>query len=254
MMRCYPLMFIVLFLPSLATAAPTWPLRQTLDIGLLHAEGAYGRSTVSRSESLFWGWQARWRRSKLDLQHSLLAIRGPVANDSAISCVGPCQTTGSGDLYLKGEWYTRPRMGFTGSISGRMKIPLTGRQQRLGTGEPDADIGLSLARSLGPWTPYLRIGYQWRGDPVDIALYDRASLQVATTYALGKRLSLGLSADLRSRSHASSEARRELSWFGSWRASPRWHLTLFTLAGFSDASPAWAMGSRLSRHFTRRAR
>ena len=95
---------------------------------------------------------------------------------------------GIGDLRI-GVAHTLPGIaGVEITLSGQAKLPTASASRGIGTGETDFAVGAEIARSFGPVTPFLSIGYTMPGDPEAYDLRNSLSARSGVSLQLGRSL------------------------------------------------------------------
>lgn len=139
--------------------------------------------------------------------------------------------------------------GWLLDLTGKVKFPTADRDKGLGTGKADYSLQADVSKSIGDFTPFLGLGYKWRGKPADLALRDSAYGSVGAAYRVARGTEIELAYDYRQRASANSAAARELAFTVYHRVSDLLRLSGFVSKGYSDASPDWGAGLGVSVRF-----
>lgn len=158
--------------------------------------------------SLKWRSGLRWAK----VAASWVSVSGPGNVDDTAGSVLDREITGSesgiGDLYLSAgqlfPWSLPDRHAWL-QVSGKFKVPTADLDKGLGTGEPDTTLtgalfyplqpsseagGASIA--LKPRQLYAKLSYLWKGDPEAVALEDRPSITLGSTFSGSDRWRWGM--------------------------------------------------------------
>jgi hypothetical protein len=187
-----------------------------------------------------------------------LRIKGPGTVTPDIGPVTPgigrttIQTqSGIGDVVLLGgfDFYHDLKSGLTLSSTAKIKFGTASRTKGLGTGENDYYFQLDAAQSFGPLTPFATLGYRFVGDPPGYSLHNVFYGSIGSAYKLDLQNSLGASLDLREKIIDGGDAAAELAVFYVHKFDPTWRIQLYTVVGFTDASPDFGLGSIVAARF-----
>lgn len=100
---------------------------------------------------------------------------------------------GIGDLRLA-VGHTLPSVaGVELTLSGQVKLPTASAPRGIGTGETDVAVGAEMARSFGPVTPFVSVGYTVPGDPESYELRNSMSARGGVALRMGGSLRANLS-------------------------------------------------------------
>jgi hypothetical protein len=165
--------------------------------------------------------------------------------------VDPTQPTtrerrsGIGDLRL-GVAQTLPSVaGVELTLSGQVKLPTASAARGIGTGETDFAVGAELARSFGPVTPFLSVGYTMPGDPKAYDLQNSFSARGGVALQLGRSLRGNVSYGFAQGVSPQVPDERQISMGLNASLSRTLSLGLYGNAGLSNGAPDVAAGVSL---------
>lgn len=142
-------------------------------------------------------------------------------------------------------WDAAPRV----RLKAKVKLPTADEGDGLGSGTTDYTGEVSLFKTYGAFTPYLSLGYRMPGDTPGIDRENRMLGSFGVGYRLSNRARLGLAYDFREASRPGREDARELVPYASFRVNRTTKIGTYLVVGFSEASPDYALGLRLSYAF-----
>lgn len=131
-------------------------------------------------------------------------------------------------------------------LTGKVKLATADPEKELGTGENDYLLQLDLADDYGRFSPFATLGYRVMGDPPDLDLEDVWLGSVGLEYRLNPALHGGAVFDYRQATTVGAEPMQELTVYLRWEIDSSWALNGYGVAGFSDGSPAGAVGLQFS--------
>ena len=131
-------------------------------------------------------------------------------------------------------------------VGVKVKFGTANSDKGLGTGENDYAVQADLYKTMGSFTPFGTIGYRWYGDPPGVNFRNVPYASLGGAYRLSQDTSLGAVYDFRDSVFAGGPKVSELTGYVSQKLSKEVKLQLYALAGFSDASPDYAIGLNLS--------
>jgi len=247
---CWSLGIVVL--PA-RTAAQEQPLHTRLKLGLGYdfTTGTYGsseRTDISYLPLTVHGEVDLWTLKlvvpyiRIDGPGGFIdGPNGPIATESGVS-------EGLGDIIASGTYTLLPLASWMPFIDliVRIKFPAADESKGLGTGEFDYTLETEIAHTFGKLTPLASLGYRFVGSPSGTNLNDVVLASAGGVYQVIDPLSLGVVFDYRQAAARSSDGRRELVPFATWTVSPHWTTSLYTVVGFSNASPDAGVGAQLS--------
>lgn len=180
-----------------------------------------------------------------------------LANDTLVeNTTGTRQNerqSGLGDVWLSSTYHLAPRYANSLfiDIGGKLKWASGNETKGLGTGTTDVELRMDGFKRFDLITLNSGIGYRWRNG--NSSYYeDSANGVVGMDFQWAAKISIGSSLSLAEASTTSSSMQRE--WLIYWSikrpSNIRW--TLYTLHGFSSASPDIGVGFTVSRTFDQR--
>lgn len=140
-----------------------------------------------------------------------------------------------------GHWYT--------DLTAKVKLPTANENQGLGTGASDYELRLDFARSLGRWTGFAHLGYKRRGDTSETAFVNSPNAGIGVQTMLNRRLSGGISWDVRGAAFRGNPPARELMLFSQYALEKDWKLQTYVTGGLSDSAADQAIGGQISYQF-----
>lgn len=224
----------------------------TLASGVDYSRGDYGFATDTEVtsfplelgyESGAWIWRANF---------SHLTVKGPAAivGDGGV----PRPTTGSesgvGDIYLSGTYRAGPVFGEVNLDSTvRVKVPTASDTRGLGTGETDYYAQLDAYRTFGRVTPFASAGYRFMGDNATYQLRDGVYASAGAHLRTGPATVLTASYNWGQRLLAGGSNTTDATVMVTHDAGPRWRVMGYAMTGFTNASPDFGAGARLTYRF-----
>jgi hypothetical protein len=162
--------------------------------------------------------------------------------------INPDIRTGWGDLNLAASYAIPPAVldDFEVRISARLKLPIASERHRLSTGKADFGMSIDVSKEVGPWGPFVNVGYLLPGAPLGFQLYNTVSVSMGTSYEINDRLVVIGSYDYDSESSPLVRSSQELFTSLSWIASDSTTLTLYGTKGLSSGSPDVGAGLLVS--------
>jgi hypothetical protein len=134
-------------------------------------------------------------------------------------------------------------------VSGKIKFGTASTAKSLGTGKNDYTLQAELFKPMKQWTPFVSLGYKWKGDPEAIQYRNVWLGSVGTNYRITPSLSLGGSYDWQQAVTQTSSPISEAMLYLSYRLNSANTLNLYAVDGFSHASPDWGSGLIFSHLF-----
>lgn len=154
--------------------------------------------------------------------------------------------SGLGDVILGAGTYLprTPNLPLI-DLSAKVKLPTAGAD--LGTGRADVSAQVALYQ---PVTPKLLLmgsaGFQWLGRSDRYQLRDGPTGMVGFNYKAGPSVDAGATLNFTSRIADNLDPQLFVSPYVTWRASRRWGLTAYALAGLNRSSPSGGGGIQLT--------
>jgi hypothetical protein len=134
-------------------------------------------------------------------------------------------------------------------LGAKLKLGTADRDKGLGTGKNDFSVQADAFKPIGAFTPFATLGYRWYGDPPGTNLRDVFYGSVGSSYRISRPTTVGLAYDFREPIVAGGARVSELTAYLSQRFSGGWKLQVYSVVGFSDASPDFGAGATLSYAF-----
>jgi hypothetical protein len=227
----------------------------TVGTGLDYSSGNYGGATKTETWALPLSLKYRTDTWSVRLSTAWLQVRGNgsvTPEGDPLNMSGNATTTeGMGDVTTSLTYnLVDERTHWAGlDISGKIKFGTASVAKSLGTGKNDYTLQAETFKPMGKWTPFLGLGYKWKGDP-DFIDYRNVWLgSLGTDYRLTPALSLGGSFDWQQAVTATSAPIREALLYLSFHLNTASRLNLYAVGGFSHASPDWGSGLTFSYRF-----
>lgn len=240
----------------LATPAYAADGKLSLSSGLDYSTGDYGTGDTTQVWAIPVNLKYRLGNYSFNLGMSYLNVRGKqtiTPDGEPIVGGGTVQTThGAGDVTASATVANviDDRDYFLGmDLTAKIKFGTADEQKGLGSGENDYALQASFFKTLGNWTPYLDLGYRWKGDPVGIDYRNVWYGTAGSSYRLSAAWSVGGDYSWRERLTTGGDAVSEVSIFADYKLTANNKLNLYGVAGFSNASPDWGAGMTLSHGF-----
>jgi hypothetical protein len=220
--------------------------------GFDYSRGSYGFPTDT--EVLLFPLDLAWDNGSWTLRANLsyLNIKGPATIVAGGGTARPTASSqsGVGDIYLGATYRLGPVVGPANlDATARVKLPTASEGRGLGTGEADEYVQLDAYCTHGAVTPFGTVGYRILGDNATYQLRDglyvaggahfRASPATVVTASLGWGQRLVAGGD------HTSDATVALTH----DVDLRWRVMGYLLKGFSDASPDFGAGARITYRF-----
>lgn len=229
-----------------------------LATGFDYSTGKYGGDTAT--DILYIPTIATYENDKWVAKITIpfLRVKGPgtVAPDLGPLTTKTGETTtqtqsGLGDIVASGsyDFYRDHKSGLILSVLAKIKLGTASETKGLGTGANDYYWELDAARPLGNFTPFATLGYRIVGDPPAYNLHNVFYGSVGSSYQFNLNNSCGASLDLRGKIIDDGDAASELTVFYTRKLGPTWHIQVYTVTGFTDASPDFGLGAIATARF-----
>jgi opacity protein-like surface antigen len=221
-----------------ALTAATIPSAQAADgtfsvnLGLDYSSGKYGSSTATKTWALPLSLKYRSNDWSVRLSTAWLRVQGDgnvTPDGDPLSAPGSASVTeGMGDISASATYnLVDERTHWAGlDLGGKIKFGTASVSKFLGTGENDYTVQAELFKPIDKWSPFLSLGYKWKGDPAAIQYRNVWLGSVGTDYPI-------------------SEAMLYLNF----QLAPQSKLNLYAVGGFSNASPDWGSGLTFSHRY-----
>lgn len=227
----------------------------SLSSGLDYSVGDYGEPQDTETWFLPVNLKYKSGRLSMKLGTSYIWVKGPqsVTPEGDPLAGGGAKRTvhGPGDVTaaLAVAMLDEETAALDLDLTGKIKFGTADASKALGTGENDYALQASLYKTLGPWGPYLDLGYRWKGDPAGTDYRNVWYGAVGVGYRFNKTWSGGADYSWRERLTATSSPVSEAMFFANYRLSAHNKLNLYGVTGFSDTSPDWGIGFTASHAF-----
>jgi hypothetical protein len=227
----------------------------TVGLGLDYSSGNYGSSTTTETWALPLSLKYRTDAWSVRLSTAWLHVRGSgtvTPEGDPLNASGSGTTSeGMGDITASLTYnLVDERAHWAGlDVSGKIKFGTASTAKFLGTGKNDYTLHAELFKPIGLWTPFIGLGYKWKGDPNTIEYRNVWLGSLGTDYRITPTLSLGGSVDWQQAVTATSDPIREAMLYLSFHLNKASRLNLYAVGGFSHASPDWGSGLTFSHRF-----
>jgi hypothetical protein len=236
--------------PGLAqTNRDATPIAWDLATGFDYSVGKYGAASDTSVVSIPFAGRLQMGQVRLELSVPYLDVHGPGDFASGV-VVGGNNTittrTGIGDVTAGAAWILRPDdEDFPGiELAGTVKIPTA--SSSLGTGKFDYSIAANLSHNISPRVMVFGgVGYQWLSDTRGFNLENGVTALGGVNFRASDSTSIGLSASFRQTYYRPLDDQFSLTPYVLWTFAPRWRLSGYGLAGFTNSSPDLGGGLRL---------
>lgn len=225
------------------------------NLGLDYSSGNYGSQTRTETWALPLSLKYRTDVWTIRVSTAWLRVKGAgnvTPDGDPLNTTGAESTTeGMGDISASLAYnLLDERSNWAGlDISGKIKFGTASRSKFLGTGKNDYTIKAEFFKPLDKLTPYLGLGYKWKGDP-DTVDYRNVWLgSVGMDYKITSGLSFGGGYDWQQAVTSTSSPVSEALLYLNFRLSDAGKLNLYAVSGFSNASPDWGSGITFSHRF-----
>lgn len=240
------LVLCVLIAFSSPTTVFAASVQLTLISGIDYSEGDYGGNEQIRiiSYPLTIKYESHHWISKVQFAGIKLEEEIPASlqqNEETAADIDPRTSkrhTGLGDTRISVARKTTFR--FLGDnfvdIGVKAKLPSASESKRLGTGETDWTLQLDGFRAYGNWTPFVTLGYRWRGDSKDQDREDGLITTLGSHHRWNDTWSGGMFLDFSDNSIVDRDATLEWIPYIVYRLNARWQASLYIATGLSETS------------------
>lgn len=225
------------------------------NLGFDYSSGNYGSQTKTETWALPFSLKYRTDEWSLRFSTAWLRVKGSGNVTPEGDPLSASRTTsvseGWGDIYATATYTLLDEQTHWAGldISGKIKFGTASTAKSLGTGKNDYTLQAELFKPLGQWTPFVNLGYKWKGSP-DAIHYRNVWLgSVGIDYRIAPSLSVGGSYDWQQAVTRTSSPISEATLYASYRLSAANRLNLYAVGGFSRASPDWGSGLVFSHRF-----
>ena len=158
---------------------------------------------------------------------------------------------GVGDINIAGTYNLLDDRNYAMGldVSAKIKIPTADKDKFLGTGKTDFGLNAEIFQSFDEWSPYLNVGFKWRGDPKGFNLKNVWSSSIGTDYRINNSFNVGVGYDWQQKTTNFAENVQEASAYVNCRINDNNKANFYVLGGFSNASPNFGSGLVLIHYF-----
>lgn len=241
--------------PPLPPPAPDLG-RLSVSTGFDYSSGSYGEA--DKTQIWYAPLTVRYERGAWEgrLTVPYIRITGPGAAVGGLdgpvvegTTAGPVEThDGLGDVVASGSYFIdppHPALPFV-ELTAKVKFPTASRRDFLGTGEFDYAAQLDVMKTFGAFTPFADVGYRFIGNPPGAHLHDSVYVSGGLDWRATPWLSAGLIYDWRQTASRSLGESQELTAYGTFRVGRHVRIGPYAVAGFTAASPDFALGLQLT--------
>lgn len=217
-----------------------------------YAEGKYGDSETSTT----WTMPLVIKHMmgdfgiKLNMPY-VKAIGTAVAGGDRSSSTRQVQE-GFGDPVISSSYaiFVGQESGFAVDVGVKAKLATADRRNGLiTTGKNDYSVVLDALQPVGGVTAQLAIGWTKKGDPAGIDYRDPWFSVLGLSYKISDRMNFGVFHDFRQKVTENGDPVSEGMIFTEHKFGDGYRLQAYLVRGFSDASPDFGAGARLSLRF-----
>jgi hypothetical protein len=220
----------------------------SVNLGADFSSGYYGSPTKTETWAVPLSLKYRTGDWNFRLSTAWLRVQGNgsvTPEGDPINTAGNVVTTeGMGDVTARVTYnLLDERSNWVGlDLSGKIKFGTASESKALGTGKNDYSLQAGFFKPIDNWTPFLDVGYKWKGDPTGINYRNVWLGSVGTDYRITPAFSFGGSYDWQQAVTATSSPISEAMLYLNFRLNADNRLNLYAVGGFSDASPDWGSG------------
>lgn len=239
-----PCTLFALFAPAIQAADGKF----SVNLGLDYSSGNYGSPTKTETWALPLSLKYRTDDWNFRLSTAWLRVQGDgsvTPEGDPLNTPGNLATTeGMGDISARATYsLLDERTHWAGlELSGKIKFGTASASKALGTGKNDYSLQAGVFKPIDNWTPFLDVGYKWKGDPDGIEYRNVWLGSVGTDYRITPTLSVGGSYDWQQAVTATSTPISEAMLYLNLHLNADSRLNLYAMGGFSEASPDWGSG------------
>jgi hypothetical protein len=245
-MHFRPLIAGLLLFPLPASAATSWDIATGMD----YSVGKYGAASDTTVISVPLGVRVQMDQLRLEATLPYVWERGPGNFADGVVVPGGSSTimdhSGIGDANLGAAWILHPDdASFFGmELAGNVKVPTA--DSHLGTGKADYGLQVNLNHNLTPsFMLFGSLGYQWLNNFRTFHLEDGITASAGVNQKLGDATDIGVSLAYREPYYAALSEQLAISPYVLFTVAPRWRISAYATAGFTNASPSAGGGFRL---------
>jgi len=233
-------------LPLPAAAATTWDIATGVD----YSVGKYGAASDTSIISVPLALRVQMDQLRLEATLPYVWERGPGNFADGVVVPGGSGAvtdhSGIGDTSLGAAWILHADdASFWGiELAGNVKVPTA--DSALGTGKADYGVSVNLNHNLTQsFMVFGSVGYQWLNDFRTFHLEDGVAASVGVNQKLGADTDIGVSLAYRQRYYAALDEQLAISPYVLFTVAPRWRISAYASAGFTNASPSAGGGMRV---------
>ncbi len=226
----------------------------TLNAGLDHSSGEYGKTETTDVSSVYLGAKYDLGRWTFRTMLPYLRISGPASvvgiGPDVIVLPGEAEgrrdVSGLGDVSASAAYklIEEPTAPLLLDVVARVKLATADEAKGLGTGKNDYSLQLDMLKPALV-SPFATLGYRWYGDPSGIELRNAWFGSVGFAWRDAWDTTLGAAYDFREPTVEGGARTSELMVFIARPLAPEWKLQMYFIRGFSDASPDAGVGAIL---------
>ncbi len=215
--------------------------------GAEYTSGDYGAAANTSILSVPFIGQVQLDSLRVRVSVPWIRIEGPGAvvggTDGRIAigpAIGPVTTqSGIGDVVASISYGLPPAGGLWPivELTGKVKFPTASDTKGLGTGKFDYTIQADIFQSLGRFTPFVTVGYRFRGDPTGLVLNNGVIVTAGIDYSVRAAITAGLIFDYREAATVVTSSAQELVPNVTWRPTDDVSINAYGIIGTSDGSP-----------------
>ncbi len=156
------------------------------------------------------------------------------------------EASGIADTYFTVKYSPEfENLGVMLDLSTKVKAPTADENKGLGTGKVDVTVQAEMSKFIGPVVPFASLGYRFVGEPDTFMLNDIWIASAGAAYYISNKASIGVSYDYREAASALAEDSKEIFAYLDLKATKKWGVVLYGVAGLSDGSPDFGAGLQL---------
>jgi hypothetical protein len=130
-------------------------------------------------------------------------------------------------------------------LSTKVKAPTASESKGLGTGKMDVTVKADISKFIGPVLPFASLGYRFVGQPDSFTLNDTLIASAGAAYYFSNKASIGASYDYREAASSLAEDSKEIFAYFDVKATKKWGIVFYGVAGLSEGSPDFGAGVQL---------
>jgi len=138
---------------------------------------------------------------------------------------------------------------FALDLTGRVKFGTADANKGLGTGQNDYGLSLDTYKVLGAWTPFGGVGWTNYNSSPYIKLSNGFNANAGVDYRVGSYDSVGAFYNFRQRIASGGAVQSDFTAYWNHRFGKQLRLQSYALAGTTNGSPDWGVGSSINYSF-----